>query len=211
MGLAEPATASPTITNRTDTGGILRYGYCTPDFIMGSPTEARPSLGGDQFAESLTGVIFAAIRCARLSATVNRDGESIYNGFGRCSPPAHAEAQNSRRVDEWRVGPRGGLSVPSREAAGLAEASGHTPRCMSCGRFHPATNPWKIRRWLHCADDTSPVIAEVASKSAGQTLRRFAARSARPVATAGPFVLRVGRATFTFFIDDAPPLINKNP
>ena len=117
-----------------------------------------------------------------------------------------------------RVAPEGRpVRAVARGPLGLAEAPGayaavHVVR----GDFTPPNESVeRFGRWLHCADDTSPVIAEVASKSAGQTFEAFRrAVLARPVATAGPTLsytsLKGDR--FTFFIDQsAPPLINGNP
>ncbi len=227
MGLAEAGYSRPhDYRIRTDTGGILRYGYCTPDFIMGSLlTEARPE---DDWAaissqNRWTGVIFRGEPDARIyPATVNREGESIYNGHWEVQAHGTLIAQKlktNRRVDAWRVWfSQAGLSAPQREGRWtFAEAPGayaavHVVR----GEFDlPESAQEKFGRWLVCADDLSPVILEVAAKSGALSFAAFRqAILARPVAVAGQTLSYTGLQgdRFTFDIDQGqPPQINGRP
>jgi hypothetical protein len=227
MGLAEPGYSKPgNYRMRTEAGGIVRYGYCTPDFIMGSLlTEARPE---DDWAaissqNRWTGVIFRGDPDARIyPATFNRDGESIYNGHWTAQSAGTLIAQKlptSRRADEWRIWfSKAGLSAPRREGRWVfAESPGafaavHVAR----GDFSlPDEAVEKFGRWLVCNDETSPVIIEVMPKNAYESMEAFRrAVLARPVAITGEMLtygsLRGDR--FSFPVDQSTaPLINGHP
>jgi len=227
MGLAEAGYSKPNnYRMRTDAGGIVRYGYCTPDFIMGSLlTEARPE---DDWAaissqNRWTGVIFRGDPDARIyPTTFNRDGESIYNGHWTAQSAGTLIAQKlptSRRAEEWRVWfSKAGLSTPEREGRWVfaespeAFAAVHVVR----GDFAlPADAVEKFGRWLVCEDATSPVIIEVMPKSAYENMTAFQrAVLARPVAINGQELtygsLRADRFSFPMDQSNAP-LINGNP
>lgn len=227
MGLAEPGYSKPThYRMRTETGGIVRYGYCTPDFIMGSLlTDARSE---DDWAaissqNRWTGVIFRGDADARIfPTTVNREGESIYNGHWTVQSAGTLIAQKlptSRRAENWQVWfSKAGLSLPQRDGRWVfAEAAGayaavHVVR----GEFALAENPReKLGRWLVCEDQTSPVIVEVTPKNAYPDFAAFRrAVLGRPISLTGEQLTYTSLKgdEFTFFLDQrAPPLINQRP
>jgi len=227
MGLAEAGYSKPSnYRMRTDTGGIVRYGFCTPFFIMGSLlTEARPE---DDWAaissqNRWTGVIFRGDPDARIfPTTFARDGESIYNGHWTTQSAGTLIAQKlstSRRADDWRVWfSKAGLSTPEREGRWVfaespeAFAAVHVVR----GGFAvPDDAKEKFGRWLICEDATSPVIIEVMPKSAYENMTAFRrAVLVRPVTIAGQTLiydsLRGDRFSFPTDQHKAPP-INRNP
>ncbi|MSU49396.1 MAG: hypothetical protein EXS37_09975 [Opitutus sp.] len=227
MGLAEPGYSKPhNYRIRTDTGGILRYGYCTPDFIMGSLlTEARPEEDWAAISSQnrWTGVIFRGDPDARIyPATVNRAGESIYNGHWEVQAAGTLIAQKlktSRRVDEWRVWfAKSGLSAPVREGGWVfAEAAGAyaAVNVVRGEAAFLAEGTEKFGRWLACADDSTPVIVEVAPKSNGQDYAAFRrAILARSVALEGGVLTHTSLKgdRFTFFVDQSrPPEVNGRP
>jgi hypothetical protein len=211
---------------RTDAGGILRYGYGTPDFIMGSLlTEARPE--NDWAAISSqnrwAGVIFRGEPDARIyPATVNRKGESIYNGHWGVQALGTLIAQKlktSRRAEEWRVWfSQSGLSAPVREGRWVfAEAAGaHAAVHVVRGEFDlPESAVEKFGRWLVCREDFSPVIIEVEAKSAGRSFAAF-----RQAILAQSVTVAADRLAYTslqgdqfiFFLDQSrPPHVNGRP
>jgi len=227
MGLAEPGYSKPNqYRMRTQAGGIVRYGYCTPDFIMGSLlTEARPE---DDWAaissqNRWTGVIFRGDADARIyPTTINHKGESIYNGHWTVQSAGTLIAQKlptSRRAENWQVWfSKAGLSLPTRDGRWVfAEAAGafaavHVVR----GEFAlPDDAREKLGRWLVCEDQTSPVIIEVTPKNAYADFAAFRqAVLGREVSFTGEKLAYASLKgdQFTFFLDQsAPPLINHRP
>jgi hypothetical protein len=177
MGLALAGYDKPTHYRiRPDFGGIVRYGYRTPEFIMSSLwLEARPE--SDWAAISAQnrwmGVVFRGDTDARIYPfAANKDGESVNNAHWAAQARGTLIAQKlktSRRADEWRVWfSTAGLTVPVREGRWVfAEAAGafaavHVVQGEFAWSDTPAT---KFGRSLKCADGLSPVIIEVAAKT----------------------------------------------
>ncbi len=227
MGLALPNyTKPPHYRMRTDFGGILRYGYRTPDFIMGSlQLEARPE--EDWAAISAQnrwmGVIFRGHPDARIyPQALNAAGESTNNAHWAAQAHGTLIAQKlktSRRSDEWRVWfSKAGLSVPVRDGRWVfAEAEGaYAAVHVVQGEFSfPDRQEAKFGRWLKCADDFSPVIIEVAPKSAHASFAAFrAAVAARAVETTSGVLTYTGLGgdRFRFTLDQTrSPEINGRP
>jgi hypothetical protein len=204
MGLLQPgATPRGIFHVRPDASGILRYSYCTPDFIMGSLLcEARPTT--DWFTGSSQnrwhGVIFRGATNARIYPYIETD-HSAYNAQWAVQRQGTLIAQKLKTS----VGTQGlrvwfskdGLAVPVKEGAWfLSEAAGAwaAVRVVSGeAEFAPeaadrkATKkkaagadddgeslPGKPRGLvLKCTDDYSPVIIEVARKADFSTLDDF--------------------------------------
>jgi hypothetical protein len=226
-GLAEAGYSQPPHYRvRADHGGLVRYGYATPDFIMGSfLLAARPA--DDWSAISAQnrwiGVVFRGETDARIyPAAVNRENESVYNAHWSVQARGTLIAQQlptNRRVDEWRVFfARAGLAVPAATdgwwftSAPHAYAAVHVVRGESALVDEPRD---KFGRWLRCADATSPVIVEVAPHSAHASLDDFRrAVLARPVTLTGATLTYTGLGgdRLTFFTDQSQlPRINDRP
>jgi hypothetical protein len=226
-GLAEPGYSKPgNYRVRADVGGLLRYGYGTPDFIMGSfLQEPRPE--DDWTAISAQnrwiGVVFRGETDARIyPAALNRENESVYHAHWSVQSRGTLIAQKlptSRRVDEWRVYfSRAGLTAPTREGRWIFTAAPHAYAAVHVvrGDFAFVDEPKeKFGRWLHCADVTTPVILEVAPKSAHASLADFRrAVLARPIVLDGATLTYTGLGgdRLTLFTDQSqPPRINDRP
>ena len=161
---------------RTDTGGIVRYTWHTPDFVLGAlMVEARPledwCLGSAQ--NRWEGVIFRGHPDARI--------------FPQCEGLRNGKTYNQ----QWSVQKKGALIVQKLKGKGLSKqagdmrvwfsAPGLTNRVEAQGWvFVEAAGAWAAVRpvaggyrwdavgkeargqWLRCLDDASPVIIEVA-------------------------------------------------
>jgi hypothetical protein len=227
IGLAEPGYSQPhSYRMRADAPGLLRYGYATPDFIMGSflhealPEESWAAISGQN---RWAGVIFRGEPDARIyPAAVNRKGDSVYNAFWSVQARGALVAQPlaaHRRVDEWRVYfSRAGLSAPQREGRWIfADAEGaYAAVHVARGEFAFLDEPKeKFGRWLRCADATTPVVLEVAPRAAFPDAAAFRrAVLARPAAFAGAAFTYTSLAgdTLTLFTDQSRPTqINGRP
>lgn len=194
MGLALAGHAMPPRYRlRTDFGGIVRYGYRTPDFIVGSLLlEARPDTDWAAISgqNRWMGAIFRGHTDARIyPATTNRNGASIYNGHWAAQAHGTLIAQQlktNRRAEDWRVWfSKAGLSAPVRDGRWVfAEAAGaYAAVGVVRGEFTwDETRAAKAGRWLVCAEAQTPVILEIARKTEFATLSAFrAAVTARPL------------------------------
>lgn len=167
---------------RTDFGGIFRYTYCTPDFIMGSLiTEARPTEDWSAISSQnrWSGVIFSGDPDARVyPAPYNEKGASILNGFWsvqsrgtmisqQLSPRSEGEPIAGEGASEgWRVFfSTAGLSKPVKSGAWtFAEAKdAYVGVCVVEGESSFALS--QFGRWLVCKDAMTPVIIEAVRKS----------------------------------------------
>jgi hypothetical protein len=226
-GLAEPGYSQPpSYRMRFGPDGLLRYGYCTPEFIMGSfATTARPEEDWAAISSQnrWMGVVFRGNPDARIyPAAINREGKSVYNAFWAVQSRGTLIAQKlkaSRRVEEWRVYfSKSGLAAPAVEGRWVfSEAPGsfaavHVVR----GEFNflkESTD--RFGRWLQCADDSTPVIIEVGSKANWADLAAFK----RAVLARGPRIdgevlacTGLPGDELTLFLDQSrPPLINGRP
>jgi hypothetical protein len=169
------------------------------------------------------GVVFRGDPDARLfPAAVNRAGESVYNAFWAVQSRGTLIAQKlqaSRRVDQWRVYfSKSGLAAPATQGRWVfTEAPGafaavHVVR----GEFtflKESTD--RFGRWLQCTDVTSPVIIEVAPKSAWPDFPAFQrAVLGRAPQLDGEVLSYTGLQgdRLTLFLDQhQPPQINGRP
>lgn len=184
-----------------DFGGIVRYGWCTPDFIMGSLLfEARPN---DDWATISSqnrwhGVVFRGATDARIYPYCET-AKSSYNQHWAVQHKGTLISQKlktSVHADGLRVWfSKEGLSAPVKDGAWFfAEAAGAwaAVRVVS-GEVEFAKEPVasgkkKVRkesddeeesfgpangRVLMCADNYSPVIIEVARKTEFPTFEAF--------------------------------------
>lgn len=229
LGLAADAThyAPPDYHLRTDTGGIVRYSYCTPEFILGTVmSEARPETDwtmissqnrrqGALFAGDPPAVISPQCEATRDHRAYNTQWSVQRRGTLITQKLRTAKGAGASRI--WFSGT--GLAVPTEErgwiftASALAYAAVKVVRGGT--RWEDATSSVP-GRWLYCEDEYSPVILEVASKhrfASPAAFRAAVADRRLDVAPGQPLRFRgLDGDTFTFFPDtSAPPRINDVP
>ena len=206
MGLAENGYyGSPHYRLRTDSGGILRYSYCTPDFIMGTTmTEARPYTDWTMISVQNRehGIIFEGHPAARIiprceieggTATFNQQWSVQQKGTMICQKLKTSRTTGGMRV--WFAGD--GLSTPLEENGWVfteAEGAYAAVRVVSGvtrwdssneGTILPPAGPRVTPlpdvhgKWLYCEDEFTPVILEVARKSEYGSYQEFRDKMAR--------------------------------
>lgn len=183
MGLAKKGyDRPPNYRLKTDFGGIFRYTYCTPDFIMGSLiTEARPTSDWAAISSQnrWSGVIFAGNPDARVyPAPYNAKGKSILNGFWsvqfkgtmisqQLAPRSASGPIEGEGVSEgWRVFfSAAGLSKPLQNGSWtFAEAKdAYVGVCVLDGGTSFEQSQFGC--WLVCKELMTPVIIEAGHKS----------------------------------------------
>jgi len=224
MGLAWPGFSDPYHYRlKTDFGGILRYTFCTPDFIMGSLLlESRPVDDWSAISRQnrWDGVILRGNLDSRVyPAAFSRDGSSIQNGFWSAQAGGTMISQKlkrNRNAKEWRVWfSKSGLSAPVREGDWyIVEAAGAFigVRVVRGEATIADKETSKFGQWLVCEDDFSPVIIEVTPKSGGLSFDEFKrSLSKLPLKLQGPVLTYTSLRgdEFTFFTDESePPRIN---
>ncbi|MFA5687607.1 MAG: hypothetical protein WC959_00410 [Kiritimatiellales bacterium] len=196
MGLAVEGYDRPdNYLLRTDFGGILRYTYCTPDFIMGALlTEARPTRDWVAISSQnrWAGVVFSGHPDARVySTTYNKKEQSILNGFWAVQSKGTMISQRINQtlsnktderisgeghVDDWRVFfSNAGLSTPEKEGQWIfAEANDtYVGVCIVEGDAELSTTPEKFGHWFICKEPYTPVIIEAGQKSDYESFEAF--------------------------------------
>lgn len=213
-----------------DGGGLLRYTYCTPDFVMGtSMVGARPN--EDWAAVSSQnrweGVIFGGHPTARIFVQPLQPKKgSFYNAnwsAQRHSSMIVQRLKSSKGASGQRIWFDASLPRTERDGWVFTEA----PRAYAAVRVTNGEKTWEpdtiqqhrdgkgatdAGEWLACRDEFSPVIIEVARKSDYPDLDAFAkAVLALPLKADGSTLTYTGLAgdRFTFFTDySRPPEIN---
>ena len=169
---------------RTDFGGILRYSYCTPDFIIGTAmSEARPEQEwtmissqnrrhGILFEGDPVAVISPQCEAGRDHRAYNTQWSVQRKGTLVCQKLKTSRGAGAMRV--WFSG--GGLSTPvEQDGWTLVESRG----AFAAVRVVQGATHWSESdqavpgRWMNCADEYSPIILQVAQKSEYPTLRSF--------------------------------------
>lgn len=192
LGLAVPGYQKPPgYRLRTDMGGILRYSYCTPDFILGTLMfEAHANQDWSMISSQnrWQGVIFAGDLNARIFPV----------------PQPVAKARDRAYNTWWSVQAKGALitqSLPGQNAgpmriwfsrSGLeqrTESGGwifvKAPSAYAAVRVAEGQTSWEAIAakpgveagdWLICGTGSSPVILEVARQQDFSDLAAFKAR-----------------------------------
>jgi hypothetical protein len=218
---------------RTDFGGILRYSWCTPGFIMGTLMhEARPLEDWTMISSQnrWQGVVFSGDMGARIVSLVRATDDHVaMNAHWSVQDQGTLITQKLRTSEGggpmtvWFSGP--GLTNRMEEAEWVfAEA----PAAYAAVRVAAGGTTWEkpkptdnVERvapggaWLYCKDEWSPVIIEVAEK------RDFANYAAfRKAVAALPLAFKdnvltyrgLNGANFAFYADySKPPMINDKP
>ncbi|MDE0837154.1 MAG: hypothetical protein OSA84_12465 [Akkermansiaceae bacterium] len=166
---------------RPDFGGILRYSWCTPDFMMSSlMAEARPSEDWVTISSQnrWSGAIFRGHPSARIYPFVTPTTTSEYNGFWSAQSKGTLISQKlrtSKNANEWNVWfSKDGVTLPETEGNWLfcESTNAYAAVCVVDGGFSSLTEG-SNGRWLTCSNEYSPVILEVAQKSAFSNAAAF--------------------------------------
>ena len=224
LGLAEEGYTGPPVYHmRTDYGGIARYSYCTPDFVIGtSMIEARPA--GDWALISSQnrshGVIFAGNNNAGILPQCDKTGSNrSYNAqwsVQRKGTLICQKLETSRRAGRTKVWfSAAGLSEPIEDGNWVfAESKG----AYAAVRVVDGGYSWEDEKsktkgeWLICDSEYSPVILEVGKKADYQSFDDFREKVTGGALTFEHEILRytsIYGDTFTFFADySQAPRIN---
>jgi hypothetical protein len=211
---------------RTDFGGILRYAYCTPEFVLGTNMrEARPQsdwhLGASQ--SSWHGVIFRGDINARIVPKCNNKKGDTLNEQWSVQRKGTLIAQklkthvNALEMQVWFSSES--LTEPLEEHGWIfVEAQGAYAAVRPIiGGYHWAPPPSKKYKgvFLVCENEWTPVILEVARKVDYPDYAAF-----RKVVKECPLSVKQdvlhyrapGGDTFTFYMNqDKCPEINGSP
>ena len=185
LGLAatEVYFTPPVYRMRTDFGGVLRYSYCTPDFIVGTPMiESRP------------------LEDWVLINSQNRSHGVIFNSDGySCILPQCEKTNGLHFNSEWSVQRKGtlitqklktnldagakitwfseeGLSIPTIEDDWVfteSEGAYAALKAVKGGIYWSDKKETVPGKWLYCEDEYTPVILEVAQKSDFKSFEEF--------------------------------------
>ncbi len=229
LGLAADSAhyAPPDYHLRTDYGGIVRYSYCTPEFILGTVlSEARPETDWTMISSQnrRQGALFAgdplAVISPQCEATRDHRAYNMQWSVQRRGTLITQKLKTAKGTGAARIWFSGaGLTAPTEERGWVFTASAGAYAAVKVvrggTRWEAVTAPVP-GRWLYCEDEYSPVILEVAPQHryASPAAFRAAVTAARLDAAPGkPLRLRgLDGDTFTFFPDySAPPRINDIP
>ncbi|MCX7015238.1 MAG: hypothetical protein NTW86_22235 [Candidatus Sumerlaeota bacterium] len=230
MGLAKTRKGEADFEElRTDTGGIVRYTWHTPEFVMGTlMVEARP------------------LEDWRAGSAQNRWGGVIFRGHpdARLYPQCEGLGNGKTYNQQWSVQKKGALIAQKLTGKGMSKqagamrvwfsAPGLSNRVEESGWvFVEAPGAWAAARpvaggyeweeggdksrgqWLRCLDDTTPVILQVARKGDFADYKAFrAAVLAAPLAYQNHLLtyMSLEGDRLTLHADySAPPEINGAP
>lgn len=216
-----------------DAGGLLRYTYCTPDFVMGtSMVEARPAedWAGVSSQNRWEGVIFAGHPTARIFVQpLQPKRGSVYNANWSVQKAGTLIVQrlktsnaNGQRV--WfdaslhREEHDGWIFVEAPQAyAAVRVVNGQTSwEGDSIGQHRENKGRTDTGEWLKCEDEFSPVIIEAARKSDFESFAGFQrAMLGNPLRWENDrldYTSQLGKATLTLFADcSSPPQVDGKP
>lgn len=215
---------------RLEGGGLLRYTFGTPDFVIGtSMVEARPKEDWTNISSQnrWEGVIFAGHPTARIFAQpLKPQRGSVYNVNWSVQKRGALIVQrlkgtNARGQRIWfdaalRRAERDGwvFAEAPRAFAAVRAVEGPTTWEDDVAPGHPAGK--EAGQWLRCANEFTPVIIDVARKSDCASFDEFqrATLANPPRWKKGrlDYTSKWNRATLTLFADySGPPLIDGKP
>ena len=227
LGLAlEGFNGNPDYRLDVEHGGIVRYSYCTPDFIMGLPLlESRPNTDWTLISSQnrWQGVVLAGDpECRIMPQCKSKDGRTTYNQMWGVQSKGSMICQ---RLPDADVVNTGGLQVYFSKA-GLShrvEEQGwvfcEAPGAYAAARPARSGYSWQPdtpdATWLVLSDGMSPAILEVARKADYPSFQAFrAAVAALPIRWRGQTLVYegLGGDKLTFYADcSAPPEVNGRP
>ena len=227
LGLADGGFyRNPHYKLRTDYGGIVRYSYCTPDFIMGMPVvEARPFTDWILISSQSRwlGVIFAGDLDARIYPQCKPDDGSVT--FNQQWGVQKKGTMISQRLPKDMSQGAGDMQVwfSKDGLENRLEKSGwiFTEAKGAFAAVRPARGEYSWQpqqpkgQWLTFADISSPAIIEVAQKRDFKDYAAFQdAVLTLPVVWNGQVLnyTGLGGDKFTFYADYSDkPKINGKP
>ena len=185
LGLAKDGEYGPPVYHmRTDYGGILRYSYCTPDFVIGTCMyEARPredwtliSSQNRSHGVNFAGHENAAIlpQCEKTSSNRSYNSQWSVQNKGTLICQKLETNQRAGRSVVWFS--EDGLSEPLEEGDWIfAETNGAFAAVkIVSGRYSWEEEPGRTKgKWLVCEKEYSPVILEVDQKSNYKSFKEF--------------------------------------
>jgi len=215
---------------RPEGGGLLRYSYCTPDFVMGtSMVEARPREDWANISSQnrWEGVIFAGHPTARIFAqSVTPEHGSSYNANWSVQKrgvliiqrlrTSNAEGQRIWFDASLRRTERDGwifVEAPGAFAAVRAVNGKTAWEADSIGQHHEKKGRIDAGEWLKCEDEFTPVIIEVSRKADcpdfAEFQRSIVANPLRREKGRLDYTSQLNKTTLTLFADYSdPPLID---
>ena len=208
----------PIYTVDAEYGGIIKYSYCTPDFIMGTlMLENRPIEYWTAISQQNRwhGVIFSGEYDSTIYPRCDTD-RSTYNGQWSAQSKGTLIAQKLRHsdhADAMRVCFSTDLTRHEEKDWIFAEAAG----AYAAVRVVRGGYQWDDERWIHCNDEYSPVIIEVVRKQDyGHNFEAFKQAIFKQDIQLNEGVLRYkglrGSGDFTFYADsEQTPEINGAP
>lgn len=215
---------------RPDSGGLVRYSFCSPDFVLGtSMVEARPREDWTNISSQnrWEGVIFGGHRTARIFVQpLQPQRGSVYNANWSVQQRGVLVVQrlqdsNARGQRVWFD-----ASLPRLETSGWVFAE--APRAYAAVRVVEGGTAWEpdtveqhhegkgrtdLGVWLRCLDEFSPVILEVARKADFPDFAAFQhATLDNPLRWENrrlDYTSRLHKTTLTLFADySRPPLVD---
>ena len=224
---------------RPDFGGITRYSYCTPSFIMGtSMVQARPHEHWSAISSQnrWDGVIFAAAKDACIfPQPLKPQRGSVYNAHWsvQCKGAMILQKlRTHRHAHGQRIWFADALELSEQDSWVFAKA----PQAYAACRIVIGQTHWEAStpqdgakgKWLVCEDEFSPIIFEVVEVSEFASIEGFkqAIRSAEVDLTDGTLTYQsaVYDNTLTFHtqstdapmidgkpVDYAPPRVYDSP
>jgi len=227
LGAAEPGFhGNPDYHLEVEHGGIVRYAWCTPEFIMGLPlVEARPLEDWTLISSQnrWQGVIVAGHPDARIvPQCLATDGRTAYNSSWGVQSHGSLIVQRLPDTSSRKTGPmqvffsaQGLQNRVERDGWMFCEAAGAYAAVRPArGGYTWQPNPGG-GGLLVCEDGFAPAIVEVARKADAGSYESFqTAVLALPLAWAGATLTYQGLAgdRLTFQADhSAPPQVNGQP
>jgi len=209
-----------------DGGGLLRYSYCTPDFVLGtSMVEARPSADWTNISSQnrWEGVIFGGHRTARIFVQPLKPPRgSVYNANWSVQHRGVLVVQRLRGSNA--KGQRVWFDASLRRVESGGWVFAEAPRAYAAVRVVEDGTAWEpdtieqhhegggrtdLGVWLRCRDDFSPVIVEVARQNDFPDLTAFQrAIQANPLKWENhrlDYTSRLHQTTLTLFADYSRP------
>lgn len=186
LGLAVPGyNRPPDYRLRTDSGGIVRYSYCTPDFIMGTAiSESRPSEDWTDISSQNRshGIIFSGNHNARILPQCEKvNGRTANNtqwavqrkGTLICQKLKTSKGAGNMQI--WFAGD--GLSSPVAENNWVftEAADAYAAVRVVHGATHWGDSAFSPVRgkFLSCEDEYTPVILEVVRSAHYKSFEAF--------------------------------------
>ncbi|MHB8898494.1 MAG: hypothetical protein ACYC6Y_07080 [Thermoguttaceae bacterium] len=199
-GLAQPAAADRPLANfvsdpahpffvpqgvytlQPQGGDLLRYSYCTPDFVLGTsmvPARSTKDWTNISSQNRWEGVIFAGHPTARIFVQpLKPERGSVYNANWSVQKRGvlivqRLKASNAKGQRVWLDGSlerveRGGwvFAEAPRAYAAVRVVSGDSVwEADTVEQHHERNGRPDLGAWLACRDEFSPVLLEVARKS----------------------------------------------